>query len=100
MAQYFLTYKAIEDLSKIYVYTYEFWSEYQADKYYEELIECCQKISENPKIGKTYDEIDSWIFGFLVKKHIIFYKILADNEIEVIRILGGNMDLKNRIKEH
>jgi len=99
MAKYFLTNKAVEDLSKIYEYTYGFWSEYQADKYYEELIAFCQKISENPRIGKFYEEIDLQIFGFIANKHIIFYRILTDDTVEITRILSGNMDLKSRIKE-
>lgn len=34
MAQFFLSNKAVEDLSRIYEYAYEFWSDSQADKYY------------------------------------------------------------------
>ena len=56
MAKYLLTNKAVEDLSKIWDYTYEVWSENQADKYYELLIEACQEISKSPDIGKNYDE--------------------------------------------
>ncbi|MHC5354828.1 type II toxin-antitoxin system RelE/ParE family toxin [Myroides sp. LJL115] len=99
MAKYFFTNKAVEDLSKIYEYTFEFWSETQADKYYNEIIEYCQIISENPNIGKNYKEIDSTIFGFVAKKHIIFYRILNLQEIEIERILGAEMDLKNRMKD-
>ena len=51
MAKYFLTNKAVEDLSKIYEYTFEFWSENQADKYYEELSNLCQLLAENQMIG-------------------------------------------------
>ena len=40
-------------------------------------------ISENPNIGKKYPEIDSEIFGFLAHKHIIFYRILNLQEIEI-----------------
>ncbi len=99
MPKYVLTNKAVDDLSRIYEYTYELWSEYQADKYYEELIDFCKEISKNPKVGKCYDEIDSHIFGFLANKHVIFYRIVSEKEIEVVRILNGNMDLKNRIKD-
>lgn len=99
MARYFFTNKAVEDLSKIYEYTYEFWSENQADKYYNEIIDYCEIISENPNIGKNYKEIDLEIFGFLANKHIIFYRILNLREIEIERILGAEMDLKNRIKD-
>ena len=99
MAKYFLTNKAVEDLSKIWDYTYEAWSEDQADKYYELLIDSCKEISENPKIGKNYDEIDKNMLGYRTNHHIILYRVIAPNEIEVLRILHGRMDLKNRIQE-
>ena len=99
MAKYLLTNKAVEDLSKIWDYTYEVWSENQADKYYELLIEACQEISKSPDIGKNYDEIEQGILGFRVEKHIIFYRKTKAKEIEVLRILHGRMDLKNRIDE-
>src|SRR5690554_4530175 len=99
MAKYFFTNKAVEDLTKIYEYTYEFWSERQADKYYNELIGFCEWLAENPNIGKNYNEIDSEIFGFLANKHIIFYRIIDIQEIEINRILGAEMDLKNRLNE-
>ncbi|WES97916.1 type II toxin-antitoxin system RelE/ParE family toxin [Chryseobacterium arthrosphaerae] len=98
MAEYMFTHKAVEDLSKIYEYTYKFWSEAQADKYYFELIYFCQMLAENPKMGKRYSDIAPDILGFLSNKHIIFYRIVKMNTIEIIRILGAEMDLKNRIK--
>ena len=70
MARYSLTNKAVEDLSKIWEYTYEVWSESQADKYYELLISSFQEIVQNPELGKNYAEIDSTIFGLRVSKHI------------------------------
>lgn len=99
MAKYIFTNKAVEDISNIYKYTYQSWSENQADKYYEEIISFCQMLSENPNIGKNYNEIASDIFGFLANRHIIFYRILDINEIEITRIIGANMDLKSRIKD-
>ena len=71
----------------------------QADNYYEELISFCQMLSENPNIVKNYNEITSDIFGFLANRHIIFYRILEINEIEITRIIGANMDVKSRIKD-
>lgn len=63
MANYFLTNKAVEDLSEIWNYTYETWSESQADKYYELLIGFCKKISENPKIGKITKRLTKIFLG-------------------------------------
>lgn len=99
MAKYVLTNKAIDDLSKIWDYPYEVWSESQADKYYELLIETCTEIAEKPGIGKNYKEISREIFGYGIGKHIIFYRELNPKEIEILRILHGRMDLKNRISE-
>ena len=57
MAKYKLTNKAVEDLSKIWDYTFEVWSEDQADKYYEILISTCQDIADHPVLRKTMREL-------------------------------------------
>lgn len=98
MAKYFLSNKAVEDLSYIWNYTYDFWSENQADKYYEGLIHACLKLAGNPKLGRSYDGIQKEILGYLVKYHIIFHMVLDHNKVEIVRILHSSMDLKNRIK--
>lgn len=99
MAKYSFSNKAVEDLSNIWDYTFNVWSETQADKYFELIIETCKKISGNSDIGKNYSHISNEIFGFHVGKHIIFYRILTPKEIEVLRILHSRMDLKIRISE-
>ena len=99
MAKYFLTNKAVEDLSKIWQYTYEVWSEIQADKYYELLVGSFEEISKKPEIGKNYNEIDSTILGLRVGRHIVFYRVTKPDEIEILRILHQRMDLKNKMEE-
>lgn len=99
MAKYFITNKAVEDLSKIWEYTYEVWSEIQADKYYELITSSFHQIVQNPERGKNYDEIDKEIFGLHVGKHIVFYRVAESNDIEILRILHQRMDLKNRFDE-
>ena len=99
MAKFIITNKAVEDLSKIWNYTYEFWSENQADKYYNELLKSCQIIAENQNCGRKYDEISADIYGYKSGEHIIFYRKMSEVEIEITRILHSRMDLKNRIQE-
>lgn len=99
MAEYHLTNKAILDLDDIYKYTYRNWSENQADKYYFEMIGYFELLSENPKIGKCYEDINVDILGFVVNRHIIFYRIISSAQIQIVRILGVEMDLKSRIGE-
>lgn len=99
MANYILTNKAVEDLSTIWDYTFEVWSEKQADKYYNMLLDSCQDLANTKILGKKYPEISEDIFGFRVGRHIIFYRQLKNNRIEITRILHSRMDLKNRIQD-
>ena len=99
MAEYKLTNKAVEDLSKIWDYTFEVWSEKQADKYYDILISNCEEIAENPDLGKNYKGISKQLFGIKANRHIIFYRTLDKNYVEITRILHERMDLKKRIIE-
>ncbi|MBR2014262.1 MAG: type II toxin-antitoxin system RelE/ParE family toxin, partial [Alistipes sp.] len=49
--------------------------------------------------GLKYEEIAEGLYGYRANKHIIFYRILADKDILVIRILHQRMDLKHRVLE-
>jgi toxin ParE1/3/4 len=99
MASYILTNQAVQDLSKIWEYTFEVWSETQADKYYQMLCESFQELADGKVSGKNYAEIRDDIFGFRIGRHIIFYRKLGENKIEVARILHSRMDLRNRLEE-
>ncbi len=81
MAKYKLTNKAVEDLSKIWDYTFETWSENQADKYYDELVSSCQEIAKHPESGKIYDGISKQLIGMKVNRHIIFYRNVNENYV-------------------
>lgn len=97
MAKYHLTNKAVDDLSEIWIYTLEKWSEKQADKYYTSLLDFCGDLAKEPGIGKKYDDVYPDLLGYKVNQHIIFYRVISNKEIEVIRILHRKMDLKNRM---
>lgn len=99
MAKYKLTNKAVEDLSTIWDYTFEVWSEKQADKYYDGLLSSCEEIGENPQLGKSYKGISKQLLGVETNRHIIFYRILKQDYVEITRILHERMDLKKRITE-
>lgn len=99
MAEFKLTNKAVEDLSKIWGHTFEVWSENQANKYYEMLISSCQEIADNPILGKSYDGIIPRLLGMKTNRHIIFYRTFSESYVEITRILHERMDLKKRITE-
>ncbi len=98
MANYHLTRKAVEDLTEIWEYTVEAWSEEQADTYYRMLITACRKVAEQPRLaGLKYDEIATGLYGRRAGKHIIFYRTLADGDCLIVRILHQRMDIKHRV---
>ncbi|MDE6871846.1 MAG: type II toxin-antitoxin system RelE/ParE family toxin [Bacteroidales bacterium] len=98
MAEFHLTNKAVEDLSDIWNYTFDEWSEKQADEYYNILVGACRKIAGSPELfGKRYDDIMRGLRGARVNKHIVFYRILDGNDVEIVRILHERMDLQNGI---
>ncbi|PQJ81751.1 type II toxin-antitoxin system RelE/ParE family toxin [Polaribacter glomeratus] len=99
MSKYKLTNKAVADLSKIWQYTFEVWSEKLADKYYNELISNCEEIAENIDLGKNYEGISKQLLGIKANRHIIFYRTLSEDYIEITRILHERMDLRKRIAE-
>lgn len=99
MASYHLTKKASEDLKHIWNYTFDTWSENQADHYFYMLLDSCQDIADGKVYGKQYDGIYPGLLGIRAGKHIIFYRITDQDIVEIDRILHERMDLGNRIKE-
>jgi len=99
MAKYKLTNKAVDDLTRIWNYTFDKWSENQADTYYFMLLENCNEVACNPESGKNYSGVTENLLGFKAGRHINFYRKIEENIVEITRILHEQMDLKNRIIE-
>ena len=98
MGKYQLTHLAIQDLSEIWNYTFDNWSEQQADTYYEQLVNAFESITSNPDQGRKYDGIRSDLYGFKINRHIVFYRVISNAPVEITRILHERMDLKNLMK--
>src|ERR1035437_9862994 len=99
MASFVLSNKAVDNLESIGNYTFDIWSENQADQYYYMLLDNCNSVASNRHLGKIYSGVHSYLFGFNAGRHIIFYSLINDSQIRRVRILLEQMDIKNRIKE-
>ncbi|WP_312324501.1 type II toxin-antitoxin system RelE/ParE family toxin [Soonwooa sp.] len=98
--KYKISKQAEVDLENIWLYTFEEWSQEQADYYYDLIMDEIEYISENPKSGKDYNEVRKGYFRSRVKSHFIFYRIkLKEEKIEIIRILHQQMDVDSHINE-
>ena len=98
MAQFKFTNIAVKDLSDIWNYTFDSWSESQADKYFKLILNACAAIARKPQRGIAYEEIHPGLKGKKASKHIIFYRILEDKSIEITRNLHERMDLKTKLE--
>jgi toxin ParE1/3/4 len=87
-----LTTPAREDLLDIWAYIAGH-DETAADKYLEGLRKRALEFIKHPELGRKRDEIIPGIRSLLFRNHLIFYRV-ETSAIQVLRILHGNMDLK------
>ena len=93
MTDFILSESAKKDLRNITTYTMETWSETQAIKYYNILLDACEYLaSRQSPVGRSYDGIRPDLYGFHCARHIIFYRYLSSNRVRIVRILHERMD--------
>ena len=98
MAKYQLTIAAVKDLEEIWIYTYQNWSFEQADRYYNLIIDEIEFLSTNPLSGRSMDYLKEGYRVSKVKSHLVFYKIINNEVVEIIRVLHQRMDVNSRMK--
>ncbi|MCQ2174496.1 MAG: type II toxin-antitoxin system RelE/ParE family toxin [Bacteroidales bacterium] len=99
MAEYHLTNKAVQDLDAIWAYTLKTWSEKQADEYYSSLVETFVSIAKRPcHLDKEYIEIHRGLYRRSCHKHLVFYRLVENDDIEIVRILHERMDIASNFK--
>lgn len=87
---------AIQDLEQIWLYTFETWSQDQADRYHTLITAEIEFLAAKPESGKHLDHIRIGYRSSKVKSYYIFYRITT-TEIEIVRILHERMDIPNRL---
>ena len=99
MAKYHLTNKAVQDLDSIWEYTLKTWSESQADDYYSSLVATFAAIAKKPcYLDREYVEIHPGLYRRICRKHLVFYRLLEDESVEIVRILHGKMDIDSKFR--
>jgi toxin ParE1/3/4 len=98
--KYRISQEANRDIENIWLYTFEFWSVEQADRYFNLIIDEIEYLAEDPKSGQDYSKVRKGYFRSQIKSHFIFNRINSEEkEIEVIRILHQRMDIEARLTE-
>ena len=93
MAEYRLSNAAKEDLIRIHHFGVEKFGIRQADKYFDSLFDCFERIAQRPFSFESVDYIKEGYRRCPCGSDTIYYRI-NDNMVEIIAIVGMQ-DLKN-----
>ncbi|MER3376288.1 MAG: type II toxin-antitoxin system RelE/ParE family toxin [Allomuricauda sp.] len=96
--KYRISKQAIDDLNDIWVYTFHKWSKEQADRYYDLIIGEIEFIVDNYLTGKSAEQIRKNYRMTNIKSHLIFYRKVENDIVEIVRILHQRMDIKKQLK--
>ncbi|WP_396602664.1 type II toxin-antitoxin system RelE/ParE family toxin [Algibacter sp. R77976] len=96
--KYRISQQAIEDLNKIWIYTLNKWSKEQADRYYDLIIAEIEFIADHYLTGKSAEQTRKNYRFSKIKSHLIFYRKVDNEIVEIVRVLHQRMDIKKRLK--
>ena len=89
MYSYFLSSDAKEDLRRIYSYGVIRFGISQADKYFNMMHDCFDKIESNPYLFSSVENIKKDYRCCVCGVDTIYFKINPDNSIEIVTIIGS-----------
>ena len=98
MTMFILTKRAMADLVDIGHYTQERWGQEQRNKYLFMLDSCFQQLAENPAKGRDCSDIRHGYRKINVGRHVVFYRQKRNDEIEIVRVLHGRMDIETKFE--
>ena len=97
MGGFKLTRKAREDLKSIAIYTQKKWGKNQRVIYIKQFDDAFHMLAKKPDTGKPCDYIKPGYRKFPNSSHLIFYREISDNYIEIVRILHKRMDVEQEL---
>jgi len=96
--KYRISEQAINDLNDIWIYTLNKWSKKQADRYYDLIINEIEFVSDNFLTGKSVGKTRKNYRVTNIKSHLIFYRKVDNDIVEIVRILHQRMNIKKYLK--
>ena len=92
MAKFRLTNKAQADLRRIGRDTQQNWGREQRNIYLGKLDSSFHQLADNPRIGRECSEVKQAYRFYHCERHLIFYRLLEADSVEIVRILHDRMD--------
>lgn len=84
------------DLAEIWRYSFDRWGIKQADSYFDNLVECCEKIGGGGVRSKTTEGLPLGVEVMRCQEHYIFF--MPDDRPIILAILHGSMDMVQQLK--
>ena len=97
MSQYLLSPATQADLEQIWDYTRGRWGVDQAEEYLRQLQRAIERAAANPRIGRACDEVRPGYRKLAAGSHTLFYRVIAEAVIDVVRILHQRMDVDRHL---
>jgi len=79
------------DLTEIFNYTRETWSERQAVHCLDALDTCWQNLVANPRLGRNRSDLRPKLMSYPTERHISFFEF-DNNTLTIVRILHTSQD--------
>lgn len=93
MSRYVLSPAARADLEDIWEHTCERWSSDQAEVYVREIQRAVERVAQSPSIGRTCDEVRPGYRKHAVGSHVLYYRLVSADVVDIVRILHQRMDV-------
>jgi toxin ParE1/3/4 len=97
MSSFTLTNRAKTDLKEIVAYTKERWGRNQRDEYLTMLDACFHQLAANPLKGTDCGDIRNGYRKLFAGRHVIYYRQMLNDSIEIVRILHRRMDIETQL---
>ncbi len=98
MGRFCLTHKAKADLKSIAAYTQRKWGRRQRLVYIKQFDDTFRMLANTPDTGQKCDFIKAGYRKFPCISHIVFYRLISNTEIQIVRILHKRMDVKSKLE--
>ena len=93
MGSFSLTKAAKADLRNIARFTEKRWGRVQRRHYLKGLDDAFKMLSDSPKHGCSCDYIAPGLRRNPFQSHVIYYDIISDTDIQIVRVLHKSMDI-------
>ena len=90
---------AVRDLERIWSYTAERGGAAQAERYLRAIRDACAAPASGEHPGTDASDIRPGYRKARAGRHLLFFRLLPDGTVEVVRILHERMDIPSRLRE-